>query len=96
VIAPKGAIERGKAPAVAGVVIPTHAPLMIAQADRAAAPAAPRSLIAKTIDTTLDIKDHVVGATLHVVSAIGSIPSWIASIAGGDADAAGQDFSSDS
>lgn len=37
---------------------------------------APRSILART----LDIKDHVVHATLHAVSAIGSIPSWIASM----------------
>jgi hypothetical protein len=75
---------------------------MVAQAaPAAAAPAAPpaphpRSLLA----ATLDIKDHVVGATWHVVSAIGGIPSWIASIGdhGGSADAtpdkAGPSFSS--
>ncbi|SRR5579884_1622862 len=33
-----------------------------------------KSLFAKTVD----LKDHVVHATLHAVSAIGSIPSWIA------------------
>jgi hypothetical protein len=36
----------------------------------------PKSLLART----LDLKDHVVGATLHVVTAIGGIPSWIASM----------------
>jgi hypothetical protein len=71
--------------------LPPHAPLVVAQADQTvpAAPAAdaphePKSLLTRTIE----IKDHVVGATLHVVSAIGGIPSWIASmgdrIGGGD------------
>jgi hypothetical protein len=82
-VAPKTVVPRSKAPAVATVSIPAHAPLVIAQAepnDGAApveAPArAPDSLLAKT----LDIKDHVVDGALHVVSAIGSIPSWIASM----------------
>jgi hypothetical protein len=86
---------------VVAASLPPHEPLMVAQAvPAAAAPAAtaprPRSLLA----ATLDIKDHVVGATWHVVSAIGGIPSWIASIGnhGGDADTtpdkAGPSFSS--
>jgi hypothetical protein len=60
--------------------VPPHAPLVIAQADQAVAaapadqPSVPKSLLTRT----LEIKDHVVGATLHAVSAIGSIPSWIA------------------
>jgi hypothetical protein len=69
--------------AVAAAVLPPHAPLVIAQAgpDAGAAPVQPpapqsKSLLART----LDIKDHVVGATLHAVSAIGGIPSWIASM----------------
>jgi hypothetical protein len=77
--------------AVAPTALPPHAPLMIAQADlpvaaasAASAPAEQKSLLTRTIE----IKDHVVGATLHAVSAIGSIPSWIASmgdrIGGGD------------
>jgi hypothetical protein len=62
-------------------VLPPHAPLAIAQADqtvsRVAAPAPEsKSLLTRTIE----IKDHVVGVTLHAVSAIGSIPSWIASM----------------
>lgn len=95
----KGGASRTKA-AVAS--LPPHEPLVIAQAEpAAAAPAAPpepqpRSLFAKT----LDIKDHVVGATLHVVSVIGGIPSWFATIGdhGGGAstapDAAGRSFNS--
>jgi len=69
--------------AVAAAVLPPHVPLVIAQAEPGAGAApvqtpAPqsKSLLART----LDIKDHVVGATLHVVSAIGGIPSWIASM----------------
>jgi hypothetical protein len=76
-------VGRTKAAAAAAMALPPHAPLVIAQAeqDASAAPVAgtarePKSLLAKT----LDIKDHVVHATLHVVSAIGSIPSWIASM----------------
>jgi hypothetical protein len=64
-------------------VLPPHAPLLIAQNDQAvgAAPAADPAPESKSLLTkTLEIKDHVVGATLHVVSAIGSIPSWIASM----------------
>jgi hypothetical protein len=70
--------------AAAPAALPPHAPLVIAQADApvAAKPIAnapaeqPKSLLTRTIE----IKDHVVGATLHAVSAIGSIPSWIASL----------------
>jgi hypothetical protein len=64
-------------------VLPPHAPLLIAQTDQpaGAAPAADAAPESKSLVTrTLEIKDHVVGATLHVVSAIGSIPSWIASM----------------
>lgn len=88
VVGAKSVAVRSKAQAVATAPIPAHAPLLIAQAERsdgaasaAAAPVEtpardPNSLLAKT----LDIKDHVVDATLHVVGAIGSIPSWIASM----------------
>jgi hypothetical protein len=64
-------------------VLPPHAPLVIAQNDQSvsAAPAADPAPESKSLLTrTIEIKDHVVGATLHVVSAIGSIPSWIASM----------------
>jgi hypothetical protein len=96
----KGGAFRTK-PVVAAS-LPPHEPLVIVQAAPAAeAPAAPpapqpRSLLART----LDIKDHVVGATLQVVSAIGGIPSWIATIGdhGGGAstapDPAGRSFNS--
>src|SRR5580698_10343463 len=64
-------------------VLPPHAPLQIAQTDQtvsatAAVDPAPESK--SLLTRTIEIKDHVVGATLHVVSAIGSIPSWIASM----------------
>jgi hypothetical protein len=64
-------------------VLPPHAPLQIAQTDQAvsATPAAEPAPESKSLLTrTLEVKDHVVGATLHAVSAIGSIPSWIASM----------------
>ena len=64
-------------------VLPPHAPLQIAQADQpvSAAPAADPAPESKSLLTrTIEIKDHVLGATLHVVSAIGNIPSWIASM----------------
>jgi hypothetical protein len=77
--------------AVTPTALPPHAPLMIAQADLplAAAPATSAPAEQKSLLTrTIEIKDHVVGATLHAVSAIGGIPSWIASmgnrIGGGD------------
>ena len=63
--------------------LPSHAPLQLAQADQSvsAAPAADPAPESKSLLTrTVEIKDHVVGATLHAVSAIGSIPSWIASM----------------
>ncbi len=84
-VASKAAAARSRVQVVAAaspVIIPAHAPLVIAQAqptDGAViqAPAQqPNSLLAKT----LDIKDHVVDGALHVVSAIGGIPSWIASM----------------
>jgi hypothetical protein len=69
--------------AAAPTALPPHAPLMIALAEQpaaaasvASAPVEPKSLLTRTIE----IKDHVVGATLHAVSAIGGIPSWIASL----------------
>jgi hypothetical protein len=64
-------------------VLPPHAPLLIAQTDQAvsATPVAEPAPESKSLLTrTLEVKDHVVGATLHVVSAIGNIPSWIASM----------------
>jgi hypothetical protein len=63
--------------------LPPHAPLQIAQADQAVsvAPMADPAPESKSLLTrTIEIKDHVVGVTLHAVSAIGSIPSWIASM----------------
>ncbi len=67
----------------AAPVLPPHAPLQIAQTDQAvsatsAADPAPESK--SLLTRTIEIKDHVVGATLHAVSAIGNIPSWIASM----------------
>lgn len=80
-MAPKPAAVRSK-PVVAAAV-PPHQPVIVAQAapDPVAAPVAqsapqPKSLLSRT----LDLKDHVVGATLHAVSAIGGIPAWIASM----------------
>ena len=82
VMAAKSAVSRGRAAATAAT---PHAPLVIAQAEQSggstsAAPAAGNSdsLLAKT----LNFKDRVVDATLHVIGTLGSIPSLIAS--GGD------------
>jgi hypothetical protein len=64
-------------------VLPPRAPLQIAQTDPAvsATPVAEPAPESKSLLTrTLEVKDHVVGATLHAVTAIGSIPSWIASM----------------
>jgi hypothetical protein len=66
-------------------VLPPHAPLLIAQTDQAVsatpvAEPAPAPESKSLLTRTLEVKDHVVGATLHVVSAIGGIPSWIASM----------------
>jgi hypothetical protein len=94
-------VAKGAAPRVktAVLTVPPHAPMVIAQADQTAAalapaavPAADASPAPKSLLTrTIEIKDHVVGATRdatwHVVSAIGGIPSWIASMGdrvGGD------------
>jgi len=81
VAAPKPAPGRGKVPAVSA---PPRAPLVIALAgpiDGAAPDAGiarnPGSLLAKTIDTTLDLKDHVVAATRRVVGAIGDAISSV-------------------
>ena len=89
-VAAKGAAPRVK---TAVLTVPPHAPMVIAQADqtdaaalaRAAVPAADAPPASKSLLTrTIEIKDHVVGATRdatwHVVSAIGGIPSWIASM----------------
>ncbi|HTC05643.1 MAG TPA: hypothetical protein VK749_19700 [Xanthobacteraceae bacterium] len=83
----------------AAPVLPPHAPLLIAQTDQpaSATPAADPAPESKSLLTrTIEIKDHVVGATLHAVSAIGSIPSWIASMGGGSgttSSSAGRMFS---
>jgi hypothetical protein len=64
-------------------VVPPRAPFAVAQNDQpaTAAPAAEPAPQPKSILTrTLEVKDHVVGATLHAVSMIGGIPSWIASV----------------
>jgi hypothetical protein len=101
-IAAKPGVTRTRV-AAAAVAVPPHAPLAIAQAEQtpSVAPAAgpapePKSLLTRTIE----IKDHVVGATLHVVSAIGGIPSWIASMgdhvggSGATSSSAGRMFTS--
>ena len=86
-------------------VLPPHAPLLIAQTDQAVsatpvAEPAPAPESKSLLTRTLEVKDHVVGATLHVVSAIGSIPSWIASMgdriggSGATSSSAGRMFTS--
>ena len=84
VMAAKSAVSRGRATAAATAAAP-HAPLVIAQAEQSgggasAAPAAGKS--DSLLTKTLDFKDRVVDATLHVIGTLGSIPSLIAS--GGD------------
>jgi hypothetical protein len=81
VVAAKPVAPRVKV--AAAPTVPPHTPLAIAQNEQAAnaAPVADAEPESKSLLTrTLEIKDHVVGATWHVVSAIGSIPSWIASM----------------
>ena len=80
-----GKVCREPGQGAAATAATPHAPLVIAQAEQSggsasAAPAAGNSdsLLAKT----LDFKDRVVDATLHVIGTLGSIPSLIAS--GGD------------
>jgi hypothetical protein len=84
VTAAKPGVNRGRALAAATAATP-HAPLVIAQAEQSAGttsavPAAGNS--ESLLSKTLDFKDRVVDATLHVIGTIGSIPSLIAS--GGD------------
>ena len=81
-VVPKAVAVRSK-PVIVAAALPPHAPLIVASAapQTVVAPVVqpapqPKSLLART----LDLKDHVVGATLHVVTAIGGIPSWIASM----------------
>src|SRR5580704_11280029 len=82
--------------------LPPHAPQQIAQADQpvSATPTVDPAPESKSLLTrTIEIKDHVVGATLHAVSAIGSILSWIASMgdrvggSGATSSSAGRMFS---
>jgi hypothetical protein len=72
---------RGKPPAVGAAPA-----LVIAQAQQSegfkGATRNEDTLLDKTIDKTIDLKDHVVEVTHHVVSAIGGIPAWIGSIGG--------------
>jgi hypothetical protein len=83
VAAAKVAANRGRAPTAATTTAAApRAPLVIAQVEQSSAgtPAAPttgdpQSFLAKT----LDIKDRVVDATMHVIGTLGSIPSLIAS-----------------
>lgn len=80
-LAAKAAAPHPKPAAAIAQISPatTHEPLVIAQADPAAAQdratARDPDLL---IGRTLDLKDHVVAATRNVVSAIGDIPTWIA------------------
>jgi hypothetical protein len=92
---PAASRVKSRAPSVASspqAVQPVRVPLVLVQDGRLdgaapvpSAPPASTSLLART----MDIKDHVVHATLHMVSAIGGIPNWIAAmgdrIGGGDA-----------
>jgi len=85
-VAPKPVAARSK-PVVAAASLPPHEPLVVAQVVAQAAPEpapvaqpAPQPEQKSLLARTLDLKDHVVGATLHAVSAIGGIPSWIASM----------------
>ncbi len=74
----KVAANRGRAPASAA----PRAPLVIAQVEQSsgAASAQPSTGNSETLlAKTLDIKDRVVDATLHVIDTLGSIPSMIAS-----------------
>jgi hypothetical protein len=83
VAAAKVAANRGRAPTAATTTAAApRAPLVIAQVEQSSGgtPAAPptgdpQSFLAKT----LDIKDRVVDATMHVIGTLGSIPSLIAS-----------------
>jgi hypothetical protein len=101
VVVPKPAPARTKMPAVLAA---SRAPLVVAQADLSdgVSPAAeiaptPVSLLAKTlnttIDTTLDLKDHVVAATRRVVGAIGDAIGSVGERIGGAPNNA-QQFSS--
>jgi hypothetical protein len=89
---PRRAVDVAKAaqPHNSAPAIVPHAPLVIAQAEPDAAArlaSDPNSLLAKT----LDMKDHVVDATLRVAAAIENIPGWIADrIAAPHANAAPQ------
>jgi hypothetical protein len=86
------AVAKAAQPHNSAPAIVPHAPLVIAQAEPDGAAAArlasdPNSLLAKT----LDMKDHVVDATLRVAAAIENIPGWIADrIAAPHANAAPQ------
>lgn len=75
----KSAVNRGRAPTqVTTTAAAPHAPLVIAQVEQgsgATRAAQPDSFLAKT----LEIKDRVVDATMHVIDTLGSIPSMIAS-----------------
>jgi len=79
------AMLHGKAPApvvVAAAAPAVQAPQAVAPAPQIAAAEPVAVVLPKShslFDRTLDIKDHVVHATLHAVSAIGGIPNWIAS-----------------
>jgi hypothetical protein len=82
VVTPKAVAVRSK-PVIAAPTLPPHQPLVVAQATPEPAPvpvAQPAPQPKSLLERTLDLKDHVVGATLHAVTAIGGIPSWIASM----------------
>jgi hypothetical protein len=97
VAVPKAASAHAKIPAALAA---SRAPLVIAQADQSdgAAPAVeiargPVSLLASTLNTTLDLKDHVVAATRRVVGAIGDAIDSVGERIGGTPNKA-QEFSS--
>jgi hypothetical protein len=79
VIAPKAVAVRK--PVVVAAAVPPHEPLVVVQpAPVPVVQTTPQPEQKSLLARTLDLKDHVVGATLHAVSAIGGIPSWIASM----------------
>jgi hypothetical protein len=89
---PVASHRKARVSVAASTAPPRQGPVVLAQGAQndgatgvESAPPSSQSLLARTID----IKDHVVHATLHAVSAIGGIPNWIASLGdriGGGAD----------
>ncbi len=75
-------VQEPARPGAPAAMAAPHAPLVIAQAERADGIEPPGYEPAPLLSATINIKDHVVATTQHAFAVIGGIPSWIAALGG--------------